>query len=207
MDLSDIANQLSLIKGLARLFIRNQNCAESLLSAVGKLYTLQVPIDLKALLFTGSCLLDLPVYPWDHEESYWYEARLSKEYRLRKYPHHDLLGVRIVESTDFEPSGRNIFHLNTTPWVRDHKVGDDVVFPFAAYVAMAGEAVRQITELDETFRLRHVIVRMACVVSEGRPIEMITTLRPCRLTDTRDSKWWEFSIASHNGHVDQASHR
>lgn len=64
--------------------IRNQSCVESLLSAVGKLYTLQVPIDLKALIPTGSCLSDLPPYPWDHEESYWHESRLSKEYRTRK---------------------------------------------------------------------------------------------------------------------------
>lgn len=181
--------------------IRNQNCVGSMLSAVGKLYTLQVPIDLKALIPTGSCLSDLPPYPWDHEESYWYETRLSKEYRLRKYPHHDLLGARIVESTDFEPSWRNLFHLNTTPWVRDHKVGDDIVFPFAGYVAMAGEAVRQVTGIDGTFRLRHIIVSTALVIPEGKPTEMITTLRPHRLTDTLNSKWWEFTITSHNGHI------
>lgn len=181
--------------------VRNQSCVESLLSAVGKLYTTQVPIDLKALIPTGSCLSDLPPYPWDHEESYWHESRLSKEYRLRKYPHHDLLGARVVESTDFEPSWRNLLHLNTVVWVRDHKVGDDIVFPFAGYVAMAGEAVRQVTGIDETFRLRHVIVRMALVVPEGKPTEMITTLRQHRLTDTRNSNWWEFTIASHNGHI------
>ena len=181
--------------------IRNQNCLQSLLSAVGKLYTLRVPIDLKALIPTGSCLSDLPPYPWDHEESYWYETRLSKEYRLRKYPHHDLLGARTVESTDFEPSWRNLLHLNTAAWVRDHKVGDDIIFPFAGYVAMAGEAVRQVTGIDETFRLRHVIVSTALVVPEGKPTEMITTLRPHRLTDTLNSKWWEFTIASHNGYT------
>ena len=199
--LRQILTQESSRASYTSALIRNQNCVESLLSAVGKLYTLQVPIDLKALIPTGSCLSDLPPYPWDHEESYWYETRLSKEYRLRKYPHHDLLGARIVESTDFGPSWRNLFHLNTAPWVRDHKVGDDIVFPFAGYVAMAGEAVRQVTGIDETFRLRHVIVSTALVVPEGKPTEMITTLRPHRLTDTLNSKWWEFTIASHNGHT------
>ena len=181
--------------------IRNQNGVESLLSLVGKLYTVQVPINLKALVPTGSCLSDLPPYPWDHEESYWSETRLSKEYRLRKYPYHDLLGARIVESTDLEPSWRNVFHLNTAPWVRDHKVGDNIVFPFAGYIAMAGEGIRQVTEIDETFRLRHVIVSTALVVPEGKPTEMITTFRPHRLTDTLNSKWWDFTIASHNGHT------
>lgn len=199
--LRQILTQESSTAPYTSALIRNQNWVESLLSAVGKLYTLQVPIDLKVLIPTGSCLSDLPPYPWDHEESYWYETRLSKEYRLRKYPHHDLLGARIVESTDFEPSWRNLFHLNTAPWVRDHKVGDDIIFSFAGYVAMAGEAVRQVTGIDDTFRLRHVIVSTALVVLEGRPTEIITTLRPHRLTDTLNSKWWEFTIASHNGHT------
>ena len=179
--------------------IRNQDCVESLLSAVGKLYTVSVPINLKALVPNGSCLSDLPPYPWDHNENYWYESRLSKEYRLRQYPHHDLLGSRIVESTDFEPSWRNLFHLDTVGWVRDHKVGDDIVFPFAGYIAMAGEAARQVTGIGETFHLRHVIISTALVVVEGRPTEMITTLRRLPLTDTLDSQWWEFSVASHNG--------
>lgn len=42
--------------------IRNQDCVKSLLFAVGKLYTLQMSIDLKALILNGSCLSDLPVY-------------------------------------------------------------------------------------------------------------------------------------------------
>ena len=181
--------------------VRNQNCVGSLLSAVGKLYTLHVPIHLKALSPNGFCLSDLPPYPWDHEDSYWDETRLSKELRLRKYPHHDLLGARIAESTDFEPSWRNLLHLDTVPWIRDHKVGDDIVFPFAGYVTMAGEGVRQITGTNETFRLRHVIVSTAFVVTEGKPTEMITTFRQHRLTDTLNSRWWDFTIASHNGHV------
>lgn len=194
-------NQESSRAPYTSVLVRGQSCVESLLSAVGKLYTLRVPIDLKALIPTGSCLSDLPPYPWDHEESYWYETRLSKDYRVRKYPHHDLLGARIVESTDFEPSWRNLFHLNTAPWVRDHKILNDVVFPFAGYLAMAGEAVRQVTGIDEAFRLRHVIVHTALLLPEGKPTEMITTLRPHRLTDTLNSKWWEFTIASYNGHT------
>lgn len=199
--LRQILNQESIMAPYTSTLVRNQDCIESLLSTVGHLHTITVPVDLKAVIPTGSCLSDLPPYPWDHEESHWYESRLSKDYRLQKHPHHDLLGARIVESTDLEPSWRNLFHLSTAPWVRDHKVGDDIVFPFAGYIAMAGEAVRQITELQEVFRLRHVIVSTALVVPEGRPTEIITTFRPLRLTDTLNSKWWDFTIASHNGHT------
>ena len=199
--LRQILTQKSCRVPYASTLIRNQSCVESFLSSVGKLWSLQVPIDLEALIPSGECLSGLPSYPWDHEESYWYESRLSKDFRQRKHPHHDLLGARVMESTDQEPSWRNVFHLNTATWVRDHKVGEDIVFPFAGYVAMAGEAVLQMTGIPEAFRLRHIIVSTALVVPEGKPTEIVTTLRQHRLTDTLNSKWWDFSITSHNGHT------
>ncbi|KAI0889325.1 fatty acid synthase S-acetyltransferase [Annulohypoxylon maeteangense] len=180
---------------------RNQNCITSLLTAVGKLHSVNVPIDLKSVFPSGSCLPDLPRYPWNHEDSYWYEPRICRDWRLRKNPYHDLLGSRSPESTDIEPAWRNMFHLPNAPWVRDHKVGDDVVFPFAGYIAIAGEAVRQITEINEGFSIRHIVVSMALVLSEGKPTEMMTTFRPHRLTNSLNSSWWEFTVSSFNGHV------
>lgn len=53
---------------------------------------------------------------------------------------------------------------------------------------MTDEAIRQVTGINETFRLKHVIVMTACVVPEEKSIEMITSLRFCRLTDTQNNK-------------------
>lgn len=180
--------------------VRSRDCSETFLSALGSLWSLQVPFALEALFPSGSCLTDLPPYPWDHEESYWYESRLSKEFRQRKYQYCDLLGSRVLESTDLEPSWRNVFHLDNAPWVRDHKVESDIVFPFAGYIAMAGEAIRQVDGTDaDGFRLRCILVSTALILSDDKSTEMITTMRRQRLTDTLDSQWWEFSISSHNG--------
>ncbi|KAI1776601.1 fatty acid synthase S-acetyltransferase [Hypoxylon cercidicola] len=180
---------------------RNQNCISSLLTAVGKLHSLNVPINLDAVFPSGSCLPDLPRYPWNHEDSYWYEPRVCREWRQRKHLYHDLLGARSPESTDIEPAWRNLFHLSNAPWIRDHKVGDDVVFPFAGYIAIAGEAVKQISEVGEGFSIRNIIVSMALVLAEGKPTEMMTTFRPHRLTTSLNSSWWEFTVSSFNGHV------
>ncbi|KAI1209352.1 fatty acid synthase S-acetyltransferase [Annulohypoxylon truncatum] len=180
---------------------RNQNCISSLLTAIGKLHSLNVPIDFGAVFPSGTCLPDLPRYPWNHEESYWYEPRLCRDWRLRKHPYHDLLGARSTESTEIEPAWRNMFHLSNAPWIRDHKVGDDVVFPFAGYIAIAGEAVRQISEVNEGFSIRNILVSMALVLGEGKPTEMITTFRPHRLTSSLNSSWWEFTVSSFNGHI------
>ena len=178
-----------------------QSCTEALLAAIGKLYTLHVPIDFAAMYPTGTCLPDLARYAWNYEKSYWHETRVTKEWRQRQHRYHDLLGVRATECTDFEPVWRNMFHVDNAPWVRDHKVNDDIDFPFAGYVAMAGEAVRQVTGVQDGFQVRNVLATTALVVNEGKPVEMVTTLRRHRLTNSDDSQWWEFTIGSHNGHV------
>jgi acyl transferase domain-containing protein len=181
--------------------LRNQDCVESFLLAIGKLYSVNVTVNFKKLVPSGTTLPDLPTYPWNHSETYWYESRLSKEWRHREHPYHDLLGVRIPESIEFEPVWRNLFHLENAPWVRDHKVKHDVVFPFAGYAGMIGEAVRQVSGIQEAFTLRHVVVSTALVLSEAKPTEIMTSFRRRRLTDYLDSEWWEFTISSHNGHM------
>ena len=180
---------------------RNRNATQCLLTAVGNLHLLNVPIDLEALFPTGSCLPDLPRYPWDHDSSYWHESRISSEWRRRKQPYHDLLGVKVAESTDLEPIWRNLLHLTNIPWIRDHRLGENIVFPFAGYMAMAGEAVRQLTNVDDGFSIRNIIVSTALTLGDnGRPTEIITTCRPHRLTNSLNSpSWWEFTVASYNG--------
>ncbi|WZH49456.1 Polyketide synthase [Fusarium acuminatum] len=178
---------------------RHQNDVESFLTCVGNLHNLNAGVDLAKVIPQGLALPDLPRYPWNHSERYWYESRLSKEWRLREYKYHDLLGVRVPESLDFDILFRNLFHLDNAPWIRDHKVGDDIVFPFAGYAGMIGEAVRQVTHVDEAFKLRNVVVSTALVLNEGKPVEITTTLRRKRLTNSLDSEWWEFTIASYNG--------
>ena len=84
---------------------------------------------------------------------------------------------------------------------RDHKINADVIFPFAGYIVMAAEAIRQITGVEEAVEFRNVAVRTALVINEGSPKELVTTFHRLRLTDSLDSEWWEFSIASHNGHT------
>ncbi|EER36725.1 polyketide synthase [Histoplasma capsulatum H143] len=102
--------------------VRQKNSVHTFLSAIGNIHIHGIPVDFSSLTPTGSVLVDLPSYPWDHQNSYWYESRLSREWRLRKHPHHDLLGVRLPESTDLDPSWRNVFHIRNAPWIRDHKM-------------------------------------------------------------------------------------
>lgn len=183
------------------VMIREKNCAVSFLSAIGKLYQEGSQIAFSLLYPTGKAISGLPTYPWDHNSSYWNESRVSKAWRTRKFPQHCLLGSRILETADIEPQWRNVLHIEDEPWLADHKIHQDIVFPFAGYVTLAGEAVRQITHSSHGtgYRLRHVIAHTALLLSNSQPTELITSLRRRKLTDSNDTDWFDFSIMSCTG--------
>lgn len=179
--------------------IRDEDCQKSLLSAFGQLYQTGIPIDLAALIPRSKVLSDLPAYPWDHGPGFWYESRISKDWRLRKFGHHPLLGIRVPESTDLNPIWRNVLNTEDELWLHDHKIQQNTVFPFAGYCTMAGEAVLQITGDGTGYSLKHIVAHTALVLSDFKPVEMITTLSQHRITDTANSHLWDFVIASHSG--------
>lgn len=184
----------------ASAMVRGRDCLESILKLVGDLFLVGVPVDLSQLVPTGKVVTDLPPRSWNHEREFWDEPRLSKEWRFRRFPHHELLGSRTLESSSLQPEWRNAIKLDHVQWLRDHQVVSDVVFPFAGYLAMAIEAARQAVEsVDEGYSFRNVNVQSALVLYESKPVEIVTTFRPVRLTNNATSVWWEFTIVSHNG--------
>lgn len=181
--------------------IRRQNSLASLLASVGRLWELQFNIDFSHLVGDGPALPDLPRYPWNHQRSYWNESRISKEIRLQEYPYDDLLGTKVPESPAIEPLWRNLLQVDRVSWLRDHKIGDDIIFPFAGYIAVAAEAIRQISNIHEAFEIRNINVATGLVLVEGSPTELLTSFHRCRLTEVLDSDWWDFSISAYNGYV------
>ncbi|CAI6338614.1 unnamed protein product [Periconia digitata] len=177
---------------------RGGNDTDAYLNALGRLYgagvCLQPPIPAHAKV-----LPQFPTYPWHHETAYWSETRLMKSLRFRSHTAHDLLGSRTIESSDIEPTWRNVLRMADVPWLRDHVVGRDIVFPAAAYIAMAGEAVSQIQDNgDISYTVRNVHLENAMLLKDDEHTEIITTMRRQKLTARKDSDWYEFTIVSHN---------
>ncbi|KAJ4364877.1 hypothetical protein N0V95_000627 [Ascochyta clinopodiicola] len=181
------------------VMVRNEDCVQSYLTAIGKLFELNVSLDYGAICPTGQTLSDLPRYPWHYDGEFWVESRMSSEWRNPKFPRHPLLGRQQLESTSLEPSWRNLINIEDAPWLQDHQVQGTVVFPAAGYFAMAGEAIRQLSGIQESYRLCHVVLSQALILQGGVDTEVVTNLRPLRLTDSKDSQWWEFSISCYNG--------
>jgi hypothetical protein len=177
--------------------IRNQPQQDCMLMTAGRLYSSGVPVELSVVNGkTGNVLTDLPSYPWVHEKEFWNETRLFQQWRGRQHPCHELLGSRCLESSEIEPSWRRILQVDHVPWLLDHALNQDVIFPCAGYIAMAGEAIRQLTG-SEKYTIRNLIMHTPLVLREQDAVEVLTNLRPLRLTDTTDSTWFEITIMAY----------
>jgi acyl transferase domain-containing protein len=180
--------------------VRNNSGVVDILHTVGHLWLRNIDIGFNHIVPTGKFLTDLPSYPWHYEGRYWSESRLSKEWRLREFPHHDILGTRTIESTDTDPSWRNMLQLDHVPWIADHEIAGDILFPGAGFITMAGEAIRQLSGSSD-YTARRINITAALVLHGGKPVEIITNLRPVRLTTSLDSSWYDFTISSLNGNT------
>jgi acyl transferase domain-containing protein len=110
-----------------------------------------------------------------------------------------------------QPVWRNLLRLDDIPWCRDHVISGDIVFPAAGYIAMAGEAIRQMeisktgSNTDSTltneplrqgFIVRDLTLTAALSLHASSATEVLFSMRPLRLTTTLDSEWYEFTVAS-----------
>lgn len=175
------------------------DCQRQLISIIGNVHVNGVQVDLSRLLSPGRVLTTLSPYPWNHATKYWSESRVAREWRLTQHPHHELLGLRCTESTDFEPSWRVLLGLNDAPWLSAHVLQGQVVFPGAGYISMAGEAVQQLSPEISGYSVKNVMFRSPLILNDYGTVEIVTTLSPRKVNDLTDSEWFLFTIASHDG--------
>ncbi|KAH8692502.1 polyketide synthase [Phaeosphaeriaceae sp. PMI808] len=197
--------------------VRGFPCAEQALKLAGELFLRNYPIDLarvaaieqvypsgKIIPLKGNLIVDLPPYQWDKTKRYWAESRESKEHRSPCYPRHDVLGQLTIGGSLAEPTWRNILRIKDLPWLQDHSLGGEAVFPAAGYLSMAMEAVTQINGMAEkpseinSYVFRDIAIHQALVTpDDDNGIEVLLNMRPSRLgTDEGDKQWWEFNVSS-----------
>ncbi|KAI0427506.1 putative polyketide synthase [Xylaria sp. FL1042] len=153
---------------------------------------------------------DLAPYPWDYSDGLlWREPRPSQELRARKFRRHELLGSQQVAGNAIDWSWRNVLFMDEVPWLCDHKIEKQVVFPAAGYLTMAMEAISQIRCLKlgqprhgALFEFSNVNVRSALIVPqqtslECENLELHTTMAPKKLSTAASSNdWYDFTISS-----------
>ncbi|TRX94306.1 hypothetical protein FHL15_004773 [Xylaria flabelliformis] len=200
---------------------RGVDADSSVMALAGRSFERGIQLDLKAVsalspgVCTAAALSNLPSYAWDYSTKHWYESRVSYEYRMRRHPYHDLLGVRVIDSTSLEPRWRHMVDRITLPWLIDHVVDGLTIFPGSGYLCMVFEAVLQLREEKhpqrclEMLLLRDIAFSRALVLEEdsGR-VEMQLVLRPKKdnsfgfefaITALTEGSWYEHCTGSVEG--------
>ena len=184
---------------------RGQDAVKTMQDLVCLLLREGYPVDMKAVNFPKGdqglqVIHNLPPYPWNHSVPHWVEPRLNREYRRREHAPHDLLGTRIHNKNPLEPTWRHFIRPSDVPWVRDHLVQSDIVYPGAGCIAMAIEAVRQLFQSSERtvtgYSLRDIRIMKALVIPDtAAGVEVQISLRHCG-DDSLEQGWQEFNIYS-----------
>ncbi|GFF75198.1 lovastatin nonaketide synthase [Aspergillus udagawae] len=151
-------------------------------------------------------IIDLPNYEWKHSTHYWHESLASKDWRFKKFPAHDLLGSKVLGTLWQSPSWHRMLRLSDVPWLGDHRIGSEILFPAAGYITMAMEAVRQTalsTASDEDrdalktrrcrYCLRDVQFPRGLVLEDDVEVHIMLLLVPMAKLG---QGWWEYKITS-----------
>ncbi|KAH7070015.1 PKSKA1 [Paraphoma chrysanthemicola] len=158
---------------------------------------------------TSKVIVDLPNYVWNHSTRYWHETRASKEWRFKKFINHDLIGSKVGSVGWNAPIFRGNIKLSHLPWLRDHRLGNDVVFPATGYIAMAVEAMYQTAMVNTwnqkaperyRFKLRDVKLLRVLVLAEERETTVSISLTPVR--GGSSASWYEWQMCSEQEGVD-----
>ena len=155
-------------------------------------------------------LVDLPPYTWNHSNIYNAESRESRVYRSRSCPRSDILGASVRNSIPIEPRWRNYIRPAEIPWVRDHRIQADMVYPAGGFIAMAIEAASQYAMQSgieaSGYILRNISIGHALVIPED-DVETMFCLRPS-VGDVQSSleTWHDFSVYSVTGTENWTEH-
>jgi acyl transferase domain-containing protein/NADPH:quinone reductase-like Zn-dependent oxidoreductase len=190
-------------------FVRNKDARETMLALAANLLRHGCTVDLGAVNFpfgrgrNVKVLTDLPSYPWNHRIKHWVEPRENRALRQRSIPPHNLLGTLVEGCNPDAPSWRHVLRISESPWVCDHMIQSNVVYPAAGYMCLAIEAIRQNSALKDSARaeeatgysLREVEFMQALLIPESSDgIEIQTTMRLVDDKTARLQGWMRFEV-------------
>lgn len=185
---------------------RNQDARESIQAMASALIVKGVQVDLREVNFPDGSnnvkiVTNIPSYPWSHKTRYWHEPRFNRQQRLRQHARHDLLGIISPGQNPAAKTWRHFVRLSDQPWVKDHVVDSNILYPAAGFIAMAIEAVVQISGNSPTdiagYCVHEMKIMSALVVPESSDgTEVQLTLFPSTEQLPRAQQSYEFRILS-----------
>ena len=135
---------------------------DSMFGALGQLYCQGFDISWPKLVPAGGSLVSLPTYPWQRD-NYWRESQASRQDRLGN-PGHVLFNRQL----DAPLQGWCVEINNQYfPFLDDHRVNTEIVFPGAAYVE-AGLALHRKLHGKDTAVIADLVFHNMLIVEPKR---------------------------------------
>ncbi|KAF2964211.1 hypothetical protein GQX73_g9381 [Xylaria multiplex] len=206
-QICESASHLTLQPHYTSVAKRGPDTLLSLYGVAGKLFAAGGVVDLERVNelqnASPSTLVDLPNYSWNRSKKYWHESLASKDWRFRPFVKHDLLGTKIPATSWQSPVWKNKLKLTNNIWLKDHKLGNNTVFPGTGYVCMAMEAMYQTAYMaiwkgdvpkSYTCRLRDIKFLKALFLDESddAPLVVLTLTPPLG----SNPSWYQFKISA-----------
>jgi phthiocerol/phenolphthiocerol synthesis type-I polyketide synthase C len=142
-----------------------------MLAGLGALHVQGYPLDWAALFPQPRLPVSLPTYPWQRER-FWFEpARTAVS-----LSGHPLLGTHLLLAADRRSHvWQGQLSLARLPYLADHRVGEQVIFPAAGYLAMITAAISE-QHGEIPFQLNNVRFVAALPLPADRPVTTQLTL-------------------------------
>lgn len=185
--------------------VRDRGATESLMKLAGRLFAAGSKLEFAAINKTEhspvQVVSDLPSYVWNKTARYIQQPRLAAKKLLGGMSYKRLLGWKSPYSEGSEHIFRNVFTLDDLPWVRDHVINGDILFPFTGFVSLAIEGLRSLdpssSTISEGVSLREFHVTESLKIEEDHPVDITTKFRPAATgTENISSSTWAFEILS-----------
>ncbi|MFD9532280.1 amino acid adenylation domain-containing protein [Streptomyces sp. NPDC060010] len=146
-------------------------------TSLAALYALGCAVDWEALHPRGR-RVPLPRYPWKRDR-YWTEPAPVAQIRLGRVD-HPLLGRRLATA---EPAWEVALDVESTPYLADHRIQGQTLFPAAGYVEMAYQALRTLTGGTDA-ELGDIELRKALFLPDDAPraVQLSLSAQTCAFT-------------------------
>ncbi|KAI1098441.1 putative FSP1 [Jackrogersella minutella] len=193
---------------------RNVNARDSMQTLAVTLLRQGYTLDMGAINFPWGkwphvrALTNLPTYPWNHQIKHWTEPRFNRAIRERARAPHDLLGSLIAGTNIEAPSWRQFVRTTEAPWMRDHVIQSNIIYPGAGFICLAIEAITHFMALGAEaqtvsprviagYRLRDIDMMQGLVIPDNaNGIEIQTILRPVSDKMIGLKGWKHFEVLS-----------
>ncbi|KAJ3480528.1 hypothetical protein NLG97_g8050 [Lecanicillium saksenae] len=199
---------------------RGSNAAAAMQKLAGTLHCQGLPVNMREVNFPSwdmcsrrpEVVPNLPTYAWDHSKRYWTHSVRVTESLERKRRRHYLLGTKLHGPTPNINIWRNTFRVDNMPWVQDHLLHSEFLFPGAGMLAMVLFAIAQIDEDGGTDRETYAVHNMKLyngiiVPHSSTGIDIKLTIQNqdrSRLLDYAEQKVFDFY--SHDGRGNWTGH-